>query len=180
MPSGPNYVHPYKRRHESEMDFRSLSNLKYNDPVELETKIKQYFDQCDSRGAPYTLPGLALHLGFKSSATIKDYCGRSDELGEIVNRARLAIEASRNEQLLTDDGVPASAKAFDLKVQHRWQEPPQRQEIDNPDGNLGTKVAAFIPEQPKSIDEWKKLYDKEMAQRQSTPAVEEGSGESEG
>lgn len=156
-----------KRREESKLNLRSLHALKWQDADALSEAIERYFADCDSRQASYTIAGLALWLGFARRESISDYCGRTDELGEVMWRARLRIEQQRSEQLVENDGAAPVGKIFDLKCNFGWQEPPQRQEINNPDGNVGTKVVAMLPERPLTLEEWQRWYEQMMSKRPS-------------
>jgi len=157
-------------RQEAQLNIRRRHMLKYEDPTKLNRAIRSYFKDCDERNAPYTMAGLALWLGFASRASVADYCGRSDELGALMNSAKLRIEQQRSEQLITAEGAAPVGKMFDLKCNFGWQEPPQKQEINNPDGNMGQKVVAVLPDGPKSLDEFQDWYSQMMSQRQAQRA----------
>lgn len=90
--------------------------LKFQTPEELETRINEYFDQCDAgeqvtelskRGelvtyikpVPYTIEGLALHLQCDPQ-TIRNYGKREPYFG-IISHARVKVFNSWVKQGLT-------------------------------------------------------------------------------
>jgi len=161
-------------REEARVELRYKHLLKWDDPDELSQAVSEFYDDCDQRNAPYTVAGLALWLGFSSKDSIRDYCGRKDELGEVMNSARLRIEQQRSEQLITAEGAAPVGKMFDLKCNFGWQEPPQKQEVTNPDGNMGTKVVTVLPEAPPSMEEYQRWYQDMMSQRHTQHAELDG------
>jgi len=46
--------------------------LKYEDPEKMYEKAMEYFDLKKSEGKPYTVVGLALHLGFADKQSLID------------------------------------------------------------------------------------------------------------
>lgn len=149
--------------------FRSGSTPKYQTPEEMEAVVQDYFDSCDEAGASYTVAGLAYHLGFAYSESLRDYEGK-DDFHYIIRRAKLRIEMQRSEQLVQGQGVVAG-QIFDLKCNFQWQEPAQRTEINNPDGNLGTKVTTVLPSAPLSLEEWQRWYDQMLEERKNREAI---------
>lgn len=110
----------------------------YTDPAELEAKIDEYFQLCDEgeerevydskrkavrtirQQIPYTVPGLALHLGFKSRQSFIDYARRGDgEFSDTITRAKMRIEAQRNVKMLTGETDSRSSQ-FDLMNNFGW------------------------------------------------------------
>lgn len=162
-------------REEARVELRYKHLLKWDDPDKLSQAISDYYDDCDRRNAPYTIAGLALWLGFSNKDSVRDYCGRKDELGEIMNSARLRIEQQRSEQLITAEGAAPVGKMFDLKCNFGWQEPPQRQEVNNPDGNMGPKYVTVLPDGPRSMEEFQGWYKSMMQQRQPQQLEEQSS-----
>lgn len=138
--------------------FRSRFRPKYKTAKAMEKQIQAYFEACDENNASYTVAGLAYHLGFARRDSLYDYESKP-EFAEIINRAKLRIEMQRNEQLVQGQGVVAG-QIFDLKCNFGWREPSQQLEVNNPDGNLGTKVTTVLPAAPLSIEEWQQWYDK--------------------
>ena len=91
----------------------------FDTPEALQKKADEYFTEKDNKHLPYTVAGLAYHLGFtdrKSLSEYKNYEGFSDT----VKRIRLKIEAQKNEMLLSNNRPTAGVK-FDLEVNHGWK-----------------------------------------------------------
>lgn len=103
--------------------------MKYKTPAELQAACDAYFDSCrgqyrrDDNGAyvldrsgrpildgakPLTLSGLQIALGFKSRQSLLDYRGRR-AFSEVIERARLRIEAYAEERLFDRDGYAGAA-----------------------------------------------------------------------
>jgi len=102
----------------------------YDDPEEMEEKINEYFKLCDEgreverydrkrqvvhtykERIPYTVPGLALYLGFTGKNILQEYDKKPRFSGTIA-RARSIIENQRVEKALTGDH-DARFTMFDL------------------------------------------------------------------
>ncbi len=76
--------------------------LKFQTPRLLERKCKRYFAECDKKGLPYTISGLALYLDTsrgvlltyeneETASTLTDY--EKIKYSSILKRARTRIEA---------------------------------------------------------------------------------------
>lgn len=92
----------------------------YDDPIFFEERVEQYFDECAKNGRPPTIAGIGYFLGFEdrdSFARYADYEGFS----RTVKRARLRIEAAKNEMLFSRDYSTAGV-IFDLKNNHGWSD----------------------------------------------------------
>ena len=81
---------------------------KYSTPEELEEKLDEYFTE-DNK--PYTITGVALHLGFESRQSFYDM-EKNQDFSYIIKRARLYVE-NGYEQLLQNTG--GSGAIFALK-----------------------------------------------------------------
>lgn len=92
---------------------------KFTEVEVLQEKINQYFSTCDERKVKYTVPGLALALGFVCRSSIWDY-GKMPEFNYTIKRAMLKIEQQRAEDLLTESNPVG--KIFDLKNNFKWKD----------------------------------------------------------
>lgn len=106
---------------------------------DLEAKIEEYFSVCDEGRSievydkkrqevreikteiPYTVPGLAYHLGFAHRKSLLDYIKKGDEYCNAITRAKLKIEMQRNERALMGEQEPRFAQ-FDLKNNFGWED----------------------------------------------------------
>ena len=93
---------------------------KFKTPKEMEPLIEGYFSDCDKAERPYTVPGIALALGFADRHSLHDYMAK-DEFTATIKRARLRIEAQRAQALVTrTQGV--AGLIFDLKNNFGWKD----------------------------------------------------------
>ena len=92
----------------------------FDDPKEMQSMIDDYFRLCDEgreverydrkrqvvhkykERVPYTIPGLALYLGFKDRHALLDY-EKKESFNATISRARSVIESQRVERALTGD-----------------------------------------------------------------------------
>lgn len=100
-------------------------------PEEMEPIIEAYFAECDAADVPYTIPGLALALGFSSRETFLDYENRSG-FTYMVKRAKLRIEGQLARELVTRPGDVADIIS-DLKNNFGWKDS-QEHTHTGPDG----------------------------------------------
>ena len=83
----------------------------FNSEKEIEDKINAYFesllneDQTQYTERP-TITGLALYLGFASRQSLYDY-GKKEEYSYIIKRAKVVIEMSYEQMLLTKSATGA-------------------------------------------------------------------------
>ncbi|NCB04524.1 MAG: hypothetical protein EOM69_03270 [Clostridia bacterium] len=97
---------------------------KFKTPEEMNTLIEAYFTACDETKRPYTVPGLALALGFSSRSSLFDYTARNaghEEFAATIKKAKLRIEAQRVEALVMCRGN-AAGMIFDLKNNFGWRD----------------------------------------------------------
>lgn len=110
---------------------------KYSSVTVLQKKIDEYFEKCDKgeiiqalnrkgevyeiiRKIPYTVPGLAYHLGFANRHSVWDYKQRP-KFTNTITRALLKIQAQRNEGALTGTH-DSKFSQFDLKENFGWKD----------------------------------------------------------
>lgn len=94
----------------------------YSDPNTMQAKIDEYFEKCDANDESYTVPGLALALGFCSRQSLWDYCNVTKFESELVRKsfaytikkALLTMEQQRVGKFV-DGKKPAIPAIFDLK-----------------------------------------------------------------
>lgn len=91
----------------------------YNNCLDLAAACEMYFEQQDEKEKPYTVPGLAVAIGFASRQSILEY-RHKDQFADTLKAALARIEAQRNEQLLTSPH--AAGKIFDLKNNFGWKD----------------------------------------------------------
>lgn len=89
---------------------RPFGTLKYDNLTDLEKGIDQYFDDCNVRGKPYTMEGLAYSLDI-TTVTLMNY-GRNEDYFSAINRARQRCLQYKAERLYDKDGVQGAK--FDL------------------------------------------------------------------
>ena len=74
--------------------------LKFSSPKQLQSSINKYFKYCDENNRPYTIAGMAEHLGVDRQ-TIYNYEQR-DEFFGTIKKARLKIERYIEEILILE------------------------------------------------------------------------------
>lgn len=138
---------------------------------QMQTAIDQYFDDADAKKWPYTIPDLALALGFTSRQSLLNYQYKPEYM-DTIKRAKLRIEGQRARQLVQGQGVVAG-QIFDLKNNFGWCDQPasvgqvgDSAIVQNNIGLIG------FPPQPKSIEEWEGWYDLHMGTKKQRETVE--------
>jgi hypothetical protein len=92
---------------------------KFKTPADLQKKVNAYFEDCEKRGAAYTISGLAYWLK-TTRHTLIDYEER-DGFGEIITDAKAKCERYVEEMLLS--GKNPIGAIFNLKNNYkRWKE----------------------------------------------------------
>lgn len=110
---------------------------RYRTPQSFEEKVEAYFEYCDSRKRvtisktgekvevanpkPYTVQGLALYLGFSSTATLWDYANLDShkEYHAIAKKAMLKIYADKIEGGM-EGRYNSQVVTLDLKCNYGW------------------------------------------------------------
>lgn len=93
--------------------------LKFENAEVLQTKIDEYFAECDANGCPYTISGLAVALD-TNRLTLIQY-GEKDEFINTIKGAKARIEAF-NERMLYSKDVPTTGVIFNLKNNYGWKD----------------------------------------------------------
>ncbi|PKR56354.1 terminase small subunit [Thalassospira lohafexi] len=95
---------------------------RYPTPESMVDGIKEYFQKCDTKNKPYTVPGLCLHLGFHSRGMLWQYEQYDDgAYCDVIGMAKLRIEVQRNESLISAEGQKVGI-IFDLKNNFGWED----------------------------------------------------------
>lgn len=109
---------------------------KYKKKEELQEKIDSYFEECEKKGKPLTITGLALALGFNSRQALLNYQGKK-EFNDTITRAKARVEQYAEERLF--DKAGANGAKFSLSNNFEgWKE---RKEID---GNVNVKLEDLL------------------------------------
>jgi hypothetical protein len=93
---------------------RPFGTMKYDTVEDLDKGIEEYFRECDKKGKPYTLEGLAYSLNI-DPRTLNNYGNEGYGEGKFfpsVYRARCRCLAYKAERLYDKDGVQGAK--FDL------------------------------------------------------------------
>lgn len=123
---------------------------KWTDPIALQAKIDDYFDQCKGRylknddgtyllnkygqpvlvdNKPPTITGLALHIGFNNRTSLLDYADK-EEFVDVITRAKTRVEEYSETRLYDKDGVTGAKFALASNCK-RWTDR-QTVEVDQP------------------------------------------------
>lgn len=151
---------------------------KFESAEELERQIQEYFDQCDEgyereivtkKGdvikirtkLPYTVAGLAYHLGFASRQSLWDYQNRNkrEDLAYIVSRAKLKIDNQLAVRGLIGDIEPRVATlmmssnfGYSPRQEHIHREGPRATEDDLIEGSIREQIAGPQKQLPAPVD----------------------------
>lgn len=104
----------------------------YDDPLVMEAKIDQYFDELEQNRKPPTIAGLCFFLGFSDRHALSEYEKR-EGFSATVKKARLRIEVDRSERLVSS-GTPTAGLIFDLTNNHGWKNPQHMKHSQDEDG----------------------------------------------
>ena len=132
------------------------NNIRFT-PDDIERKIDDYFNYCNTNSKPLTMSGLALFLDC-SRTTLYQYenelikfhnMSEEDKLRimNAVKKAKRMVETYQEEQLFI--GKSPVGTIFSLKNNFNWKD---SQEINN-----NTNITAINPIQQLSTDEIKQL-----------------------
>jgi len=155
---------------------------KFKTPEEMNALIEGYFAACDESKRPYTVPGLALALGFSSRSSLFDYTARNaghEEFAATIKKAKLRIEAQRVEALVMCRGN-AAGMIFDLKNNFGWRDQ-QNVELTGAQGGPVQLAAglAGMPPAPKDMGEWQRWYQESINAKKVGEGAVLGSGNEE-
>lgn len=135
--------------------------LKYKTAEELQKAVDEYFDYCDNKTKemhseklgdmivpdpePYTMAGLAYHIGLTRMGLLK--YSRRERFSEVIERAKSRVEADIERRMSSKDTF-TPGQIFNLKNNFGWKD---RHDVDT---NLkGEVVASFDDEQINRIAE---------------------------
>jgi len=148
---------------------------KFKTAEEMELKINEYFRECDEHTLtiikkskdgkieeiikpdpqPYTVPGLAVFLGYASRFSIQDL-KEHKKFSQVIKQALARIENQRLQQALTRKrSEPVSI--FDLKCNFGYMEPQYAQKIEISGPGGGPIALTALPPQPESLAEWERM-----------------------
>ena len=97
---------------------------KYESAEAMQKDIDKYFADCDEKGRPYTVSGLAYALG-TTRRTLLDY-QEKDDFSHTIKNAKTKIELF-NEEMLYSKDVSTTGVIFNLKNNYGWKD---KQEIE--------------------------------------------------
>lgn len=91
---------------------------KYNKAEDMQVIIDQYFADCDTKGKPYTICGLANALDM-DRVTLLEY-QKDDDYSNTIKRAKMKCQQYAEEYLFT--GKNAAGVIFNLKNNYSWRD----------------------------------------------------------
>ena len=105
---------------------------KYTDVQILEQKIKKYFEECEEKGKPLTMSGLAYSLDMDRK-TLLNY-SKDEKFFPTVKKAKDRVEVYAEERLFFPN---ATGVIFNLKNNFNWEDKQElNHSINNPYENL--------------------------------------------
>lgn len=109
----------------------------------MQEAIDRYFADCDEKGKPYTITGLAIALDFEGRRSLIDYCDYKDENNKsffnTIKRAKDIVEASIEENMIKGTYNP-TASIFNLKNNFGWKDKTEVENSGEQNLNVNIKV----------------------------------------
>lgn len=150
---------------------------RFSSAEDMQVQIDAYFTACDEGKPkrPYTVPGLALALGFSSRSSLFDYATRNsgrEEFAVTIKKAKLRIETQRVEALVSCKGN-AGGMIFDLKNNFGWRDQ-QNVELTGAQGGPVQIAAGLVgmPPVPKDMAEWTEWYSRMRPETEKPRSIE--------
>lgn len=112
-----------------------------NSPEEMLERGHAYFDECNSKGNPILVTGLALALGLSSRESLIEY-GKREEFSDTVKSLKMVCENFAENKLFSSNPTGA---IFALK-NYGWTD---RQDL-NHSGELGIQTIVVAPDSKKA------------------------------
>lgn len=113
-------------------------NRKYKNAEEMKLVIEEYFDMCNNNRRPYTVAGLARHLGLTRKSLLEYQKKYGGEYAVIIEDAKTRIEEFV-EACLFKSGI-ATGTIFNLKNNFGWSD---KQEVEH-SGDVNIKLEDLI------------------------------------
>lgn len=107
--------------------------LKYESAEAMQKDIDKYFAECDEKGKPYTVSGLAYALG-TNRQTLINYEDKSGFI-DTIKSAKAKIERF-NEEMLYSKDVSTTGVIFNLKNNYGWKDKQEIEAAVNSDMNI--------------------------------------------
>lgn len=101
---------------------------KFKSVKQLQAAIDKYFLECEQKGKPYTVSGLAYALD-TTRRTLLDY-EEKDGFSHVIKKAKSKIETF-NEEMLYNKDVPTVGVIFNLKNNYDWKDKQEIEGINN-------------------------------------------------
>lgn len=118
--------------------------LKFKTVKILQTKIDKYFKECEEKGKPLTITGLAVALN-TTRETLLDYENYHKKYSDTIKKAKQICQRYVDEYLFT--GKNTAGAIFNLLNNYGWK---QKTEIDHT--SKGEKIDSFNFVKPNDTD----------------------------
>jgi len=118
----------------------------YKTVEEMQYKIDEYFENQDLFGKPYTITGLALHLGFSGRQGLFEYKAKK-QFTDTIARARTKVESYAESRLFDRDG--ARGAEFTLRCNYKWRD---TETTDDKSDGLLTEILGALKNAKKNVE----------------------------
>lgn len=123
---------------DEEVQLKVSKNRKYKNAEEMKALVDNYFNMCDTIRRPYTVSGLARHLGLTRKTLLEYQKKYGGEYAEVIEDAKTRIEEFV-EACLFKSGI-ATGTIFNLKNNFGWND---KQEVEH-SGDVNVKLEDLI------------------------------------
>jgi len=113
--------------------------LKFKSTEQIEKLAEEYFKECDEKGKPYTMTGLAIALD-TDRQTLVNY-GNKEEYFDTIKRIKIKVENYAENCLFENKNT--AGVIFNLKNNYGWVD---KQEVD-------TKVNLSYEDKLKQVED---------------------------
>lgn len=149
----PKFSSPKALQQACDEYFKWCDGEEMHDPVSGELMLNRYGDPIVIHSHPYTLSGLAKHLGFKSYESFRNYKFKGQAYRDVFNSAKLRVMQYDEERLFDRDGSQGARFALQCGFKEEYGMPIEGDKM--PVINIMADIpknGKVLPDQPATLD----------------------------